>query len=244
MSGPHNKTAVVTGAGSGVGRAIVMKLAAQGWTVALVGRRAEQLDDTIQLCQPSPARLIPLACDVSDESAVQTMARRATDELGEPGVLVNSAGLNIPQRSFAKLSSDDYRLVVDVNLSGLYYCIAAFLPVMRRAGAGTIVNIGSVAGLAGNPVSGPAYVAAKFGLTGLTEALNAEERRHGIRAVIIQPGEIDTPLMNKRPVAPTADARSRMLQAEDVADCAMLAINLPQRATIEQIVIRPTLSAL
>jgi NAD(P)-dependent dehydrogenase (short-subunit alcohol dehydrogenase family) len=166
------------------------------------------------------------------------------DELGEPSVLVNSAGLNIPRRSFDELSSDDYRLVVDVNLNGLYYCIAAFLPAMRRVGAGTIVNIGSVAGMAGNPVSGPAYTAAKFALTGLTEALNAEERKHGIRAVIVQPGEIDTPLMDKRPVAPSAEARAKMLQAEDVAECVMLAIDLPQRATVEEIVIRPTLSAL
>jgi NADP-dependent 3-hydroxy acid dehydrogenase YdfG len=98
--------------------------------------------------------------------------------------------------------------------------------------------------MAGNPVSGPAYTAAKFGLTGLTEALNAEERKHGIRAVIVQPGEIDTPLMDKRPVAPRAEARAKMLQAEDVAECVMLAIDLPQRATVEEIVIRPTLSAL
>lgn len=238
------KVAVVTGAGSGVGRAVVIKLAADSWAVALVGRRVEQLEETIKSCGSTSAKLIAIPCDVSDERAVQAMSRRVVDELGDASVLVNSAGLNIPKRSFGELSSQDYRLVIDVDLNGIYYCIAAFLPAMRRAGAGTIVNIGSVAGIAGNPVSGPAYVAAKFGLTGLTEALNAEERKHGVRAVIVQPGEIDTPLMEKRPVVPSAAARSKMLQADDVAECAMLAIRLPQRATIEQMIIRPTTSGL
>jgi NADP-dependent 3-hydroxy acid dehydrogenase YdfG len=237
------KVAVVTGAGSGVGRAVVIKLAAAGWYVALVGRRQDALNETIALCA-SKQKLIAISCDVGDEAAVRAMANRVVDDLGDPNVLVNSAGLNVPERSFAKLGTDDWRKIVDVDLSGMYYCIAAVLPAMRRAGAGTIVNIGSVAGIAGNPVSGPAYVAAKFGLTGLTEALNCEERKNGIRACIVQPGEIDTPLMEQRPVKPSAEARAAMLQAEDVAECVMLAITLPRRATVESMVIRPTKHAL
>ncbi|MBC8109346.1 MAG: SDR family oxidoreductase [Anaerolineae bacterium] len=232
--------AVVTGAGSGVGRAVVIKLGKAGWDVALVGRRVEQLEETIALAVGASGRLIATPCDVADETSVKMMAARVIDELGHPSVLVNSAGLNIPKRSFAELSAEDYRLVINVNLNGAYYCIAEFLPGMRRARAGTIVNVVSDAGLFGNIVSGPAYIAAKFGLTGLTEALNAEERRNGIRATAISPGAIDTPLMEKRPTVPSAEARSRMLQAEDVAECVMLAIQLPQRATIEQLLIRPT----
>ena len=243
MSKRMSNVAMVTGAGSGVGRAVAIKLAAAGWDVALAGRRIEQLDETIKLCE-SKQRLIAISCDVGNETAVRAMAKRVIDELGDPSALVNSAGLNVPERSFAKLSNVDWRTIIDVDLNGMYYCIAAFLPGMRRAGAGTIVNVGSVAGISGNPVSGPAYVAAKFGLTGLTEALNAEERTNGIRACIVQPGEIDTPLMEKRPVKPSAEARARMLQAEDVAACVMLAIQLPMRATVEEIVVRPTSSAL
>jgi NAD(P)-dependent dehydrogenase (short-subunit alcohol dehydrogenase family) len=124
------KVAVVTGAGSGVGRAVVIKLAAAGWDVALVGRRAAALDETVRLCS-SKQRLLAIPCDVSDETAVRAMAELVTDELGQLSVLVNSAGLNVPKRSFAELSSDDYRLVVDVDLNGMYYCIAAFLPAMH-----------------------------------------------------------------------------------------------------------------
>jgi len=235
-----SKIAVVTGAGSGVGRSVVIKLAKAGWSVVLVGRRLELLEETMLAAQ-SQSQLVAVPCDVSDESAVYELAQQVIEKLGVPAALINAAGLNVPNRSFADLSADDYRLVINVNLNGAYYCIAAFLPAMRAARAGTIVNIISDAGLFGNTVSGPAYIAAKFGLTGLTEALNAEERPNGIRATAISPGAIDTPLMEKRPVVPSADARSRMLQAEDVADCVMLAIQLPQRATIEQLLIRPTI---
>src|SRR5213078_1523269 len=103
----------------------------------------------------------------------------------------------------------------------------------------TIVNVISDAGLSGNRVSGAAYIAAKFGLSGLTAAINAEERKNGIRACGIYPGEINTPLLDQRPTPPGAEARAKMLQADDVADCVMLAINLPARAIVEQLLIRP-----
>jgi len=113
------------------------------------------------------------------------------------------------------------------------------LPAMRKAGSGTIVNVVSDAGLWANKVSGAAYAASKFGVTGLTATINAEERHAGIRACAVFPGEIDTPLLDKRPKPPTAEARARMLGAEDVSACVMLAIDLPERATVEQIVVRP-----
>lgn len=234
------KIAVVTGAGSGVGRAVVIKLAKAGWDIALVGRRSEPLDETIALSVGATGRLIATPCDIGDEASVKEMAKRVIDDLGQPSVLVNSAGLNIPDRSFARLTAEDFRKVVNVNLNGAYYCIAAFLPGMRQARAGTVVNVVSDAGLFGNTVSGAAYIAAKFGLTGLTEALNAEERKNGVRATAISPGAIDTPLLDNRPAPPSAEARARMLQADDVAECVMLAIQLPHRATVEQLLIRPT----
>jgi NADP-dependent 3-hydroxy acid dehydrogenase YdfG len=111
--------------------------------------------------------------------------------------------------------------------------------MMRLAGGGTIVNINSVAGLRANPVSGAAYTAAKFGLRGLTQTINIEESRHGIRACDIFPGEIDTPLIDKRPKPPTPEQRAKMLHAEDVAACVMLVVNLPPRAVVQEITIRP-----
>jgi NAD(P)-dependent dehydrogenase (short-subunit alcohol dehydrogenase family) len=234
------KVAVVTGAGSGVGRAVVFALASRGFRIALVGRRRETLDETIALAQSREA-LLAVPCDVADPAQVRAMAQQVRDGLGEPMVFVNSAGINVAQRALVDLSIEDYQKIVEVNLNGAFYCLHEFLPAMRDAGEGTIVNVVSDAGLWANRISGAAYVASKFGLTGLTATINAEERRHGIRACAVFPGEINTPLLDRRPAPPPQEARQRMLQAEDVAACAVLAIDLPSRATVEQIVVRPRL---
>ena len=110
---------------------------------------------------------------------------------------------------------------------------------MRERGSGTIVNIVSDAGKAASPKAGPGYVMSKFGMAGLTQAINAEERGRGIRACAIFPGDIDTPLLEKRPIVPDAQARAKMMQPEDIAACALLAINLPRRAVIEELIVRP-----
>ena len=236
------KVAVVTGAGGGVGRAVVLKLAAAGWDVALVGRTNESLQETIRLgrSQSTKTKLVAFTCDIADEASVNKMADAVRKELGDPSVVVNNAGINLKKRHFKDVSNEDYRRVVDANLNGAFYCTQAFLPAMRAAKAGTIVNVVSDGGMFGNPMSGPSYIASKFGMNGLTQAINAEERKNGIRGVAICPGEIDTPMLEGRPIPPPPEARARMLQAEDVADCIMLAIQLPQRALIEQLLVRPT----
>lgn len=234
-----NKVAVITGAGSGVGQAVALRMAREGWNVALLGRRIEALHETLARVGQVATTLIPIACDVSVQSEVANMADRVRKTLGTVTALVNSAGVNVPKRSLADLSADDYRHIIDVNLNGAFYTIHAFLPDMRAAGAGTIVNVISDAGLSANRISGAAYIASKFGLSGLTATINAEERKNGIRACALFPGEINTPLLDKRPTPPPADARLKMLQPEDVADCVLLAINLPDRAVIEQLVLRP-----
>jgi len=234
-----SKIAVVTGAGSGVGRAVTLELAKRQYHVGLLGRHEESLLETIKLAANTHGKLIPIVCDVSRETDVRTMAARVRSELGDPSVLVNSAGVNVIKRSLVDLSVEDFKHILDVNLTGIFLCVHAFLPAMRRSGTGTIVNINSDAGLAANPVSGASYIAAKFGLTGLTDAINIEERKNGIRACCVFPGEINTPLLAKRPVVPTPEARAKMLQAEDVAAAVMLAIDLPERALVERIVLRP-----
>lgn len=231
------KVAVVTGTGTGVGRAVAMALAQEQWQIALVGRRQNTLEETRRLCQRADLLICP--CDIGDLESVQTMARTVVAQLGPVEVLVNAAGANVPKRSLEMLSIEDYHELINTNLHGPYYCAQAFLPAMRQQKSGTIVNIGSEAGLQASPKSGPGYVMSKFGLRGLTQSINAEERAHGIRACYISPGDIDTPLLEKRPVPPPPEARQKMLQAEDVAECAMLVIDLPARAMVEEIVIRP-----
>lgn len=233
-----NKTAVVTGAGSGVGRSTVLKLAATGWKVALVGRRAEALTETIRLAGPD-AKLLACPTDIGNPDAVTAMSVAVAAALGDVDLLVNAAGTNAPQRSLEVLSLADYHAMIDANLNGAYYCVQAFLPRMRARRTGTIVNVISDAGKQASPKAGPAYVMSKFGLAGLTQAINAEERPHGIRAIGLFPGDIDTPLLNKRPVVPDSAARARMMQPEDIADCVLFCANLPARVVVEEMLIRP-----
>jgi NADP-dependent 3-hydroxy acid dehydrogenase YdfG len=228
---------VITGAGSGVGRAIAHLFAQDGWRIALIGRRLEMLQET---ASGLPSNSIALfACDVGDPDAVKQMAADVLARFGHVDVLVNAAGTNTPKRSWRELSHADYDALLAANLHGAFYCVEAFLPGMRQRGAGTVVNINSEAGRLASPKAGVAYVAAKFGLAGLTQSLNAEERANGIRACSIFPGDIDTPILDKRPQPPTADARALMLKPEDIAECVKLAVTLPSRAIIEELVIRP-----
>jgi NAD(P)-dependent dehydrogenase (short-subunit alcohol dehydrogenase family) len=233
------KSAVVTGAGSGVGRAIALALAQQGWRVALVGRRTETLAETSTIAGGSQKQFLLCPCDISNDEAVRDMGKRVLGEFNEVEVLVNAAGTNAPRRSLEVLSLEDYHAMINTNLNGAYYCVQAFLPHMRTRRSGTIINIVSDAGKQASPKAGPAYVMSKFGLAGLSQSINAEERANGVRACAIFPGDIDTPLLDKRPSPPPQTARTRMLTGEDIAQCALLAINLPARALIEEIVIRP-----
>lgn len=233
-----SKIAVVTGAGSGVGRATAIKLAQSGWNVVLIGRTDETLRETRDLTGTANTCTIA-RLRIGDLEATNKTAEQILSNFGRIDLLVNAAGTNVPNRSLEVLSMADYHEMIDSNLNGAFYLVQAFLPTMRKQKSGTIVNIVSDAGKQASPKAGPGYVVSKFGMVGLTQAINAEERPNGIRACAILPGDIDTPLLNKRPAPPDPAARTKMLQPEDVADCVLLAANLPARAVIEELLIRP-----
>ncbi|HZL37606.1 MAG TPA: SDR family oxidoreductase [Tepidisphaeraceae bacterium] len=238
MPGGREKFAVVAGAGSGVGRAAAIRLLREGWSVALVGRREAPLRETANLAGAADTALIR-PCDISDNAAVEKLAADVLAHFGKVNALVHAAGTNIPKRGWDALTAEDYRQVIDTNLNGAFYCVRAVLPAMRKQGHGTIVLIVSDAGIIANAKAGPAYVASKFAERGLAQSINAEERGNGVRCCAICPGDINTAILDKRPVPPPPDAREKMLQPEDVADCILLAINLPLRAVVEEIVVRP-----
>jgi NADP-dependent 3-hydroxy acid dehydrogenase YdfG len=235
MSTPAS-VAIITGAGSGIGRASALRLVKEGWRVALVGRRAEALAETAKLAGGA-ASVHP--CDVADAATVKQVAAKVLAEFGRVDALVHCAGTNIARRSWEQLSAEDYRGLLAANLDGVFNCVQALLPAMRKQGAGTVVVINSEAGRVANAKAGAAYVVSKFGLAGLVQSLNAEERANGIRACSIFPGDVNTPLLDKRPVPPPPEARVKMLQPEDVAAAVWLAVSLPPRAIIEELIIRP-----
>src|ERR1043166_1465753 len=234
-----NRTAVITGAGSGVGRATAIVLAKQNFRIALLGRTKTSLDETARLTGLKSHDVLVIPCDIARQEQVQSMARAVFEQFKTVDVLVNAAGVNVPRRSLEILSLEDYHAMIDVNLNGAYYCVQAFLPQMRERRSGPIGTLVSDAGKTASPKSGPAYSMSKFGLAGLTQSINAEERANGVRACAIFPGDIDTPLLNKRPAPPDAAARAKMMQPEDIAACAWLAIDLPPRTIVEEILVRP-----
>jgi NADP-dependent 3-hydroxy acid dehydrogenase YdfG len=214
---------------------VALRFAAAGWNVGLVGRRAETLAETAGLARADSDRLGVFQCDVTSWEAVAAMGTAVLRRFSDVSVLVNAAGTNVSRRSLEVLSIDDWHQVLATNLHGAYYCVRAFLPGMRERGTGTIVNINSDVGKLARDLAGVAYVASKFALTGLTQQINAEERGRGVRACSIFPRDINTPLLEKRPQPPSAEARAQMLQPEDIAECVWLAATLPPRVVLDEI---------
>ena len=239
MAALDGTAAIVTGAGTGIGAAVAVALHGAGAAVTLIGRRPEPL---AEVAGRLGDRVHACACDVSDYDAVQAAVEEAARAHGPATILVNNAGINTNPRSVADVSLPDWDLTVSVDLSGVFYCVRAALPAMRAAGGGTIVNIASTAGRWGSSLAGAAYSSAKHGVVGLNSVINEEESRNGIRCTVILPGEVETPILDRRPQPVSAERRRAMLQPEDVAAATLLAATLPDRACITELVIKPRIS--
>jgi NAD(P)-dependent dehydrogenase (short-subunit alcohol dehydrogenase family) len=234
------QVAIVTGAGTGIGRASAIALAAEGAKVALSGRRQGPLDEVAGIIRGDGGEALVVPGDVSKDEDVDALMGAVLERWGRIDVLFNNAGINTNRRNIFDISLEDWRAVVDINLSGSFYCARKALETMRRQRSGTIINLVSGAGKRAGTLAGVAYSASKAGQASLTQSINAEEKSFNVRACSIFPGEVDTPIMEDRPVVPPGEARATMLQPEDVAEAVVLVAALPQRATIEEIVIRPT----
>ena len=180
------------------------------------------------------------ALDVTDAKAVQTVADDIAKLEGRLDVLVNSAGLNVLKRNWKHLSRPDWDQVIRIDLDGAFYCCHAVLPMMRKQKDGLIINISSWAGRHVSSVTGPAYSAAKAGMNAMTESLNIEECINGIRATAVCPGEVSTPILDKRPIPVTAADRARMVQPEDCGELMLFLARLPSHVCINDLTISPT----
>lgn len=233
----NGQTAVVTGAGTGMGRAIALALANAGCHVAVLGRRVDKLRETKAL---APGRSIHIySCDVADANQATETVRAIEAQSGRIDILVNNAGVNIRQRRLVELSVNDWEYLLRVNLSGPFHMIRAVLPGMRRERNGLIINISSVAGLRASVLGGAAYSASKHGLQGLCNTLAAEEAANGIRSSLICPGEVNTPILDERPVPVSPERRAAMLQPEDVAAAVLFIASLPPRAHVPELILKP-----
>lgn len=240
MAALKGKIAWVTGAGTGIGKAGAIDLARAGAHVVLSGRREAALKQTARAIARAKGKYSIVPLDVSDRAAVNAAAKGILKEHKRIDILVNSAGLNVPQRTFLDVKPEGWDQVININLNGTMYCVMAVLPQMRRRKDGLIINISSWAGKYIGKVTGPAYNASKFGVSALTETINAEEGANGIRACCICPAEVATPIMDRRPVPPSQKDRARMLQEEDLGATIAFVAGLPPRACINEIIISPT----
>ena len=201
--------ALVTGATSGLGRAVAVRMAAAGADVALLGRSERDLADVAAEVTAHGVRAVPLAVDLADSTGLHEVVDRAAADLGRLGVLVNAAGTDVPGSAEA-LALSDWERVVAVNLTAPFALTKAAFPHLRSGGGGLVVNISSVAGRRGW-AGASAYCATKFALTGLTQSLAAEGREHGIRVCVLYPGAMSTSWG-------TFDPAQRPSRADDVGD--------------------------
>jgi len=235
-----DEVAWVTGAGSGIGQAGAVSLAKAGARLVLSGRRTEPLEETAGMIRAAGGTALVQPADMRDATQVRAVAKRIEEEFGRCDILVNSAGFNVKNRSWGEVDPEGFDTVVEADLSGPFYASAAVLPMMRTQKGGLIIHISSWAGRYVSRLTGPAYSAAKHGLVALSESLNQEECRHGIRSCCICPGEVATPILDKRPVPVTAEDKARMLQSEDLAETILFVARLPVTVCMNEILMSPT----
>ena len=233
------KKAVITGGGTGIGRGIALAYVEEGCDVVICGRRGDVLAETCTAAASlGGGTMTSLLCDQTDEAAVVSTVKAAAGMLdGRIDILVLNAGSNITNRSLDKVDAASWRTLIDINLNGPFYFVNAVLPLMREGGGGTVINISSIAGLRALELSGAAYSASKAGLNMIGAQINLEEGKHGIRCTNICPGEVDTPILDKRAKPPPAEARAQMAQPSDLGEVAVMVASMPPRVFIPTITV-------
>jgi NADP-dependent 3-hydroxy acid dehydrogenase YdfG len=240
MISKGKRIAWVTGGGSGIGLAGAEALAADGWTVAISGRRPDVLADAAKrIGDKTSAKVEVFPVDIARADDVRAAARSILAKHGQIDLLVNNTGLNVPKRSWKELEISGWDQVVTVNLSGVLYATHTVLPAMRDRKTGSIINTASWAGRIVSQMTGPAYTATKHAVVALTHSFNMDECRNGLRACCLMPGEVATPIMRQRPVPPSEGVMSTMLQPEDLGRTIAFVANMPPHVCVNEILISP-----
>ena len=236
------RVAVVTGASSGIGAATARALAAGGYCVAVLGRRADRIQ---ALADDLGDGAIAIEADVTDREQLVAAADRVKNELGVADVLINNAGVML-LAPFTSEQRTEQRQMVEVNLLGAMTATEVFLEQLRHGG-GDLVNISSVAGRVAGP-GGAVYHATKWGLNGWSESLR-QELQPDIRVIVIEPGAVDTELVSHITHEQTRESAAQFvaatsIRAEDIAEVIAFAVSRPRNVSLSEILVRPTAQAM
>ncbi len=241
----ESRIAVVTGAGSGIGRAVALALVETGWSVAVVGRRQEQLAATAALAGEAQARVLPLAADIGNPVAVGEVFDRVRETFGRLDLLFNNAGTGAPPVPFEDLTYEQWQNVVDVNLTGAFLCSQAAFRLMKAQSprGGRIVNNGSISAHVPRPYSAP-YTATKHAITGLTRSCSLDGRQYDIAVGQIDIGNAATDMTQRMTAGvPQADGRMAPEPRMDVAHVASAVVymaSLPLDANVQFMTVMAT----
>lgn len=238
----HDQVVLITGASSGLGRASVLAFARAGADVALLARSEGDLRAVADEVKELGRRALALPVDLSDEATVLGAVEQIMSSFGRVDVLLNNAGTDVPG-PVTELSASDWDWVLNVNLRAPFLLAKAVFPTMQAQGRGTIINVSSVAGKRGW-ANASAYCASKFGLTGFTQALHAEGKEHGIRAMVIYPGAMATNWGDWTPEAREKDEQggqssSEALSPEDAASFLVWLATAPETVVLTETVMMP-----
>jgi NADP-dependent 3-hydroxy acid dehydrogenase YdfG len=240
MQSLKGKIVWVTGAGTGIGEGAALALARDGAIVVLSGRRKEPLQAVADKIARDGGKASVQVADVTKAAAVQKVADAIRAEHGRLDVVVNNAGMNVPERAWSKLKPEGADAVITGNLTSAFYVVQASLPLMRAQKDGLIIHTASWAGRFIGPVSGPAYTAAKHGMVAMSHTINLEECQNGIRSCVVCPGEVATPILANRPIPETPESMARMVQSEDMGNIIAFVAAQPKHVCINEIVVSPT----
>lgn len=232
----ENQIVVVTGGATGIGLAMAQLFAKRGATVIIGARRQSKIDEAIG---QSEGKIHGKTVDVANRDDVNAFMDWVVATHGPVDVLINAAGVNIKDRTMAAMQPQQWDDVMQINATGAYNCIHAVLPGMKARKSGFIVNISSVTGKRAIALGGVAYAASKFAMTALGTCVANEVGGEGIRVTNVYPGEVDTPILEQRPVPVSEEHRQSILRPEDIAHIVVSLVDTPARVHVPEIVIKP-----